>query len=151
MLLLTLGLIKGGYFWSGSLNLAAKRKSCSRQSGYYSLIKGGYFWSGSLNLAAKRKSCSRQSGYYMSWSLRGYRIQQNLVLLNHQQHPEDGEGVSPWNVWKTSHFTRMCAREHFVKFSYHANFKLERKQDLNLNTKEENLGLEYSAVWCGNQ
>jgi len=48
--------------------------------------------------------------------------------------------------------TRLCARENFIKFSYHANFKQERKQGLNLNTKEDSLGLEYSAVFfCGNQ
>jgi hypothetical protein len=47
--------------------------------------------------------------------------------------------------------TLQCAREKFIEFNYHANFKQERKQGLNLNKREDSLGLEYSAVLCGNQ
>jgi hypothetical protein len=43
-----------------------------------------------------------------------------------------------------------CAGENFIEFNYHANLKQERKQDLNLNKREDSLGLEYSAVLCGN-
>lgn len=60
------------------------------------------------------------------------------------------ESVS--KTWEKLHIlTQLCARENFIKFSYHANFKQEREQGLNLNTKEESLGLEYSTVLFGNQ
>jgi hypothetical protein len=62
-----------------------------------------------------------------------------------------GQESVPETSEKLHIFTRLCAPENFIKFSYHANFKQERKQGLNLNTKEDSLGLEYSAVLCGNQ
>jgi hypothetical protein len=47
--------------------------------------------------------------------------------------------------------TLLCAREKFIEFNYHANFKQERKQGLYLNKSKDSLGLEYSIVLCGNQ
>ena len=115
------------------------------------LIKRGYFWCGSLTLPAKRKSCSRQSvticlGAFADTEFNKiwfYSTTTNILKMGKESVPETSE--------KLHILMRLFARENFIKFGYHANFKLERKQGLNLNSEEDSLGLEYSAVLCGNQ
>ena len=69
------------------------------------------FFKGTIAYCGNRKNTSR---HCKSWSFRGDRIHWVLVLPSHQEHSEDGEGVSPWNVGEI--LTQLSAREHFIDF-----------------------------------
>ena len=89
------------------------RRMCWNFVGWTAMSRGECFWTFQKLMLPSSSGCC--------WWFD--RTTAELVLPNHQQLPEDGDRVSPWNIRIHSHFDVTVCWENSIEFCHHESFK----------------------------